>query len=100
MPAVVTGIYRDGKIELLEPLKGIREGRVRVTLVEEVEPKSEPRYLQFGKYKADRDTPPEAFEEAEWHGEPELEASLAHDAEAKGHLDPSRVPRRGHESRK
>ena len=67
MPTIVAGIYKDGKIELLETPLGVREGRVRVTLVEEEEPKPEPRYLVRGKYP--RDTPPEAFEEAEFHGE-------------------------------
>jgi len=71
MPAMVPGIYKQGKIELLETPLGVREGRVRVMLIEEEEPKPEPRYLVRGKYPGD--TPPEAFEEAEFHGEPEFD---------------------------
>jgi hypothetical protein len=74
MTTTVTGFYKQGKIELLETPAGLREGRVRVVLTEEEEPKSSPRYLEFGKYKVEgKDTPLEAFEEAEWHGEPEFD---------------------------
>jgi len=73
MTAIVSGIYKQGQIELLETPTGVREGRVRVMVTEEPETKPAPRYLEFGKYKGDTDTPPEAFEEAEWHGEPEFD---------------------------
>jgi hypothetical protein len=73
MTAIVSGIYKQGKVELLEARAGLREGCVRVVLTEEEEPKPAPRYLQRGKYKGDHDTPPEAFIEAEWHGEPEFD---------------------------
>ncbi len=73
MAAIVSGIYKQGKIELLETPAGVREGRVRVILMEEADAKPAPRYLVRGKYKGDKDTPPEAFEEAEWHGEPEFD---------------------------
>ena len=71
MPAMVPGIYKQGKIELLEIPEGVREGRVRVMLIEDDGAKPELRYLEFGKYPGD--TPPEAFEEAEFHGEPEFD---------------------------
>ncbi|HLK57910.1 MAG TPA: hypothetical protein VKU00_15185, partial [Chthonomonadaceae bacterium] len=67
MTTIVMGIYREGRIELLEKPKGLREGRVRVILTEE-EPKPAPRYLEFGKYKGDKDTTLEDFKDAEWHG--------------------------------
>ena len=71
MPAMVTGIYKQGKIELLETPEGVAEGPVRVLVIEDNEkPKPEPRYLVRGKYPGD--TPLEAFKEAEWHGEPEF----------------------------
>jgi hypothetical protein len=97
MPAMVSGIYKDGKIELLETPDGVPEGRVRVFLMEEKpkpeprylvrgkypcdtrleafeeEPKPEPRYLEFGKYKGEKDTTLEDFKEAEWHGEAEFD---------------------------
>jgi hypothetical protein len=75
MTTSVTGIYKDGKVELLETPEGLREGRVRVILIEEAEPnpKPEPQYLQFGKYKGERETTLEDFKDAEWHGEPEFD---------------------------
>ena len=71
MSAMVPGIYKQGSIKLLETPTGVREGRVRVLLIEEDELKPEPRYLVRGKYPGD--TPPEAFKEAEFQGEPEFD---------------------------
>ncbi len=73
MTAVVEGIYKQGKLELLETPKGLREGRVRVVLIEEETPKPEPRYLEYGKYKGEKDITLEDFKDAEWHGEPEFD---------------------------
>jgi hypothetical protein len=73
MPAMVPGIYKRDKIELLETPRGVREGRGRVMLIEDEEPKPEPRYLKFGKYNGDKDTTLEDFKEAEWHGEAEFD---------------------------
>jgi len=75
MTTLVTGIYKEGRIELLEPPPGLREGPVRVLVVEEPEEKPEPRYLQRGKYGADpgRMSTLEDFEAAEWSGEKEFE---------------------------
>ena len=73
MTALVTGIYRDGKIELLETPIGVREGRVRVLLTEDEHPKPAPRYLVRGKYKGDKDTTLDDFRDAQWHGEPEFD---------------------------
>lgn len=71
MLAMATGIYKQGKVELLETPQGVREGRVRVMLIEDDGPKPEPCYLVRGTYPGD--TPPEAFEETEFHGEPEFD---------------------------
>ncbi len=73
MPATVTGIYRQGKIELLETPKGVQEGRVLVTIQEESKPA--PCYLTRGKYKTTttRMSTPEDFKDAEWHGEEEFD---------------------------
>ena len=73
MTAIVAGIYRQGKLELLEKPTGLREGRVRVVLTEEAEQKPEPRYLVRGKYKGGRMSTLEDFKEAEWHGEEEFD---------------------------
>ena len=71
--ATVAGVYKRGKIELLEVPKGVREGPVRVTVTEEEPAKPEPRYLQYGKYKGGRQSTLEDFKEAEFHGEPEFD---------------------------
>ena len=69
MTAMVAGLYKNGKLELLEMPKGLREGRVRVILTEEDQTRPIPRYLEFGKYKGDIDTTLADFKDAEWHGE-------------------------------
>lgn len=73
MTTMVTGIYKDGKIELLETPAGLPEGRVRVLLMPEEQPKPAPRYLVRGKYKGEKDTTLEDFKDAEWHGEEEFD---------------------------
>ena len=50
MPTTVPGIYKQGTIELLETPTGVREGRVLVTILEDHDGQSAPRFLQFGKY--------------------------------------------------
>ena len=73
MAAMVPGIYKQGKVELLETPTGLREGRVRVMLVEVPEPKPDPQPLVFGKYSGDPDLTLEDLRDAEWQGEPEFE---------------------------
>jgi hypothetical protein len=71
--AIVAGVYKQGKIELLETPKDLREGRVRVILIEDEGPVPAPRFLVRGKYKGVRDTTLEDFKDAEWHGEAEFD---------------------------
>ena len=73
MMTTVPGILKEGKIELLETPRGVKEGRVRVTLVEEEEPRPAPRYLVPGKYQMNRFSTLEDFSEAEWRSEPEFD---------------------------
>jgi hypothetical protein len=73
MMTVVAGYYKQGRIELLEIPEGVREGPVRVMLIEEAA-KPAPRYLVRGKYKGSKDTTLEDFKDAEWHGEEEFDA--------------------------
>lgn len=73
MTVTVEGVYKDGKIELLEIPKGLPEGRVRVVVVPEIATNAAPRYLVRGKYKGDKDPTLEDFREAEWHGEEEFD---------------------------
>lgn len=73
MAAIVAGIYKQGKVELLETPIGLREGRVRVVLIEEDKPKPPPRYLTLGKYRTGTLSTLEDFRDAEWHGEEEFD---------------------------
>ena len=75
MSTMVEGIYKDGKIELLETPNGVPEGRVRVIVMPEPDgPKPPPRMMTFGRYPGDRSTL-EDFKDAEWHGEKEWDAA-------------------------
>lgn len=73
MTATVTGVYRRGRLELLEEPLGVREGRVNVTIEETAETQAETRFLEFGKYQGGRGSTSEDFKEAEWHGESEFD---------------------------
>jgi hypothetical protein len=72
MPTTVPGIYKEGKIELLETPAGIPEGRVLVTVQVDDTPKPAPRYLQRGKYTKGKLSTEEDFKIAEWRGENDL----------------------------
>ena len=73
MTSVVPGIYKQGKLELLEEPVGLREGRVRVVLIDEEPPTPVAHYLTFGKYRAGRLSTLEDFQSAQWRGEAEFE---------------------------
>ena len=73
MARTVAGIYKDGRIELLESPTGIREGRVLVTLVEMDKSSAAPHYLVPGKYHTGRMSTEEDFKIAEWHGDEEFD---------------------------
>jgi hypothetical protein len=65
MPAVVDGVYKQGKIELLETPPGAREGPVRVIILDAGASKPAPRFLTFGKYHGGRMSTPDDFKDAE-----------------------------------
>ena len=69
MTAIVSANYTQGKIELLETPIGIRDGRVRVILIEEVEAPPHPSPLQYGKYGSRPLSTEEDFSIAEWRGD-------------------------------
>jgi hypothetical protein len=69
MTAIVSGIYANGKIELLETPVGIRDGNVRVIVIEEPEAKPGACQLQYGKYRSGTLSTEDDFKAAEWHGE-------------------------------
>lgn len=75
MAAIVEGIYKQGKIELLQVLSGVPEGRVRVMVVPESDrPKHPPRVMTFGMYPGDTSTLGD-FKDAEWLGEKEWDTA-------------------------
>jgi len=45
MTIIVSGVYKEGKFELLETPVGLREGPVRVMVMEEEVQKPEPHFL-------------------------------------------------------
>lgn len=68
MSAIVDGLYKQGKIELLQLPSGVPEGLVRVLVMPEPQgPKPPPRMMAFGMYPGDHSTLDD-FEIAEWHG--------------------------------
>ena len=67
MTAIVPGLFRHGLLELLEVPQGLREGSVRVVLIQE-DGQPSPRLLTFGKYQGSNLSSPESFQDAEWHG--------------------------------
>lgn len=73
MTAIVAAVYKQGKIELLETPSGLRDGPVRVVLIEEDVPKPPPHPLIFGKYQSGGPSTLEDFREAEWRGEEEFD---------------------------
>ena len=71
MTAIVEGVYKQGKIELLQVPANVPEGRVRVILIPEDDRAKPPsRMITFGMYPGDQSTL-EDFKDAEWHGEQE-----------------------------
>lgn len=68
MQTTIAGIYKDGKVELLETPPGVREGRVRVALSEDSQATAAPHFLQYGKYAHGRLSTEDDFLSAEWHG--------------------------------
>jgi len=70
MTAVIEGLYKQGKIELLHPPPELPEGRVRVIVIAEQRPQSTLRLMTFGMFPGDTSTL-EDFKEAQWHGDQE-----------------------------
>jgi hypothetical protein len=72
MTVIVPGVYKQGKLELLQTPVGLREGPVRVMLTEEGSPEGR-RLLTYGKYTSGRSSTLDDFRDAEWHGEAEFD---------------------------
>jgi hypothetical protein len=73
MTAILDGIYKQGHIELLQTPPDMPDGRVRIIMIPQDQGKLPPRYLTFGKYQTGRMSTLEDFQEAEWHGDAELD---------------------------
>lgn len=73
MSQTIEGVYRNGKIELAKIPKDLREGPVRITLVETLPRGTEPKFLQYGKYQTGRLSTEMDFRDAEWRGKDLLE---------------------------
>jgi hypothetical protein len=80
MLTTVEGIYKDGKVELLEQPTNEKESRVLVTFIESqaqvsTEEENPKRMIRFGMYPGPGVTTEDDFKLAEWHGEDEFQTS-------------------------
>jgi hypothetical protein len=74
LTTIVEGVYKDGKIELLQPPQNLPEGRVRVVLIADDRLKPPPHILTYGKFPGDTSTLDD-FNEAQWRGEKEFDSA-------------------------
>ena len=70
----VKGIYRDGKVELLEPPAGIAEGGEVIVTFVEAKPKDKPsKMMRLGMFSSEKTgralSTEEDFKMAEFHGD-------------------------------
>ncbi len=72
MTAIVEGLYKQGKIELVQAPPGLPEGPVRLILIAEDHPKPPVGFLTFGMYPGDTSTLDD-FQGAQWPGEMEFD---------------------------
>ncbi|PZO55363.1 MAG: hypothetical protein DCF15_10735 [Phormidesmis priestleyi] len=74
MMQTVKGVYRQGKVELLEPPSGITEGEVLVTFIETKSLDKPTRMITFGMFADDakEGATEEDFKSAEFHGDNRL----------------------------
>ena len=66
MTSIVSAIYREGKLELLEVPVGIHDGKVRLIVIEDNETPKGSTPLQFGKYRTGTMSTEDDFVVAEW----------------------------------
>jgi len=67
MLLTVEGIYRDGKVEVVEKPDGVKEAKVLVTFLAAETIK--PRRMVYGQFSGRRMSSEEDFLIAEWRGE-------------------------------
>lgn len=68
MTAIVSGVHKQGTIELLEAVPGLPDGPVRVLVLTVGQAQPGPRLLTFGMYPGDASTLDD-FADAQWHGD-------------------------------
>lgn len=71
MITTVEGVYKQGKIELLEIPTGIYESRVFVTFLPKITLSSSTRRMIYGQFAGKRMSTEDDFRIAEWRGEEE-----------------------------
>lgn len=82
MLTTVAGIYKNGKVELLEHLKDVQEAQVLITFLENreskngteaapVEPKEKGQMMRLGMFAGPVQSTEEDFKLAEFHGDPD-----------------------------
>jgi hypothetical protein len=69
MLQTVEGIYKKGRIELLETPTNIEEGRVIVTFLESKSSPSSQKLMTFGMFSGSHQSTEEDFPLAEFHGD-------------------------------
>lgn len=69
MITTVEGVYKQGKIELLEMPKWIQEARVLVTFLTQTLNVSSHRRMSYGQFAGPSMSTEDDFRLAEWHGE-------------------------------
>jgi hypothetical protein len=71
MITTVEGVYKQGKIELLEMPMGMQEGRVLVTFLAPTTNATPRRRMVYGQFAGGRMSTENNFRIAEWRGETE-----------------------------
>jgi hypothetical protein len=73
MLTTVEGTYQDGEITLQETPKGVKNGKVLVTFLNESGSKPAHQQMAFGQFAGSILLTEEDFKIAEWHGEEEFD---------------------------
>lgn len=71
MLTTVEGLFKQGRIELVEIPVGIEEARVLVTFLPARAATPRPRRMVYGQFAGERMSTEEDFRIAEWRGEEE-----------------------------
>jgi hypothetical protein len=73
MLTTIEGMYQDGKITLDEMPKGVKEGKVLVTFLNDGRQRPPHKQMVFGQFAGSVLPTEEDFKIAEWHGEEEFD---------------------------